>query len=415
MMDCPKKITIITANYYPEDTAIGLYTTQFANYLKKEGYAVQVITGFPYYPQWKIKDSYSNRPSFFSETVDGIDIFRFKQFIPQNVTLISRILMMLSLFFGTIINLRKIKKTDLVLCIVPFTISIIPALFLSKIKKAKLWIHVQDFEFDLALESGIINKNNYAPSLLKKSIFSLETALLSAADLVSSISYTMLEKIKEKSSHSNPYFFPNWISAEKINPKTSFQHPLIDTTKFTLLYSGNIGEKQDWQLLQKLCVLVDKYDAIEIVIVGDGSYKKTLKDNLAAFNFVKFYNPVPYEELNDLLCSADAHFLFQKTTVLDTIMPSKILAMMASGKPSVISGHAISEVNTIISESNGGYYFTGINAANEVYSALLEIKNNTVTTDMGENARTYIIEKFSEKLILSNVALKIKSLINGNT
>ena len=413
-MDSPKKITIITANYYPEDTAIGLYTTQFANHLKNEGYAVQVITGFPYYPQWNIKDSYSNQPSFFSETVDGIEIFRFKQFIPQKVTLISRILMMLSLFFGTIINLRKIKKTDLVLCIVPFTISIIPALFLSKIKKAKLWIHVQDFEFDLALESGIINKNNYATSLLKKSIFSLETALFSAADIVSSISYTMLEKIKEKSSHDNPYFFPNWISAEKINPKTSSKHPLIDTTKFTLLYSGNIGEKQDWQLLQKLCVLIKKDDFIEIVIIGDGSFRKRLKENLAAFKFVKFYNPVPYEELNDLLCSANAHFLFQKSTVLDTIMPSKILAMMASGKPSVVSGHEISEVNTIITESNGGYYFTGNNAADEIYSSLLEIKNSTATTNMGENARIYIIEKFSEKLILSNVAFKIKSLINEN-
>ena len=412
-MDSPKKITIITANYYPEDTAIGLYTTQFAHYLKSEGYIVQIITGFPYYPQWKIKDSYLDGTTFFSETVDGITIFRFKQFTPQKVTFSSRILMMLSLFFGTLINLGKIKKTDLVICIVPFTISIIPAFFLSKMKKAKLWIHIQDFEFDLALESGIIKKINSTTSLLKKSIFSLETALFNAADLVSSISYTMLEKVKEKSNHANPYFFPNWISAEKINPKISSQHSLIDATKFTLLYSGNIGEKQDWQLLQKLCFLLKKEDLIEIVIVGDGSYINTLKENLAAFKFVKFYKPVPYQELNDLLCSADAHFLFQKTNVLDTIMPSKILAMMASGKPSVISGHAISEVNTIISESNGGYYFAGNNAAYEIYSALLKIKNKTFKTNMGENARTYITEKFSEKLILSNVALKIKSLIDS--
>jgi colanic acid biosynthesis glycosyl transferase WcaI len=281
-------------------------------------------------------------------------------------------------------------------------------------KKVKLWIHVQDFEFDLALESGIINKNNYATALLKKSIFRLETALFSAADLVSSISYTMLEKIKEKSSHTNPYFFPNWVSAEKINPKTSSQHSLIDADKCTLLYSGNIGEKQDWQLLKKLCELIKDDNSIEIVIVGDGSYRKTLKENLADFNFVKFYNPVPYEELNDLLCSADAHFLFQKATVLDTIMPSKILAMMASGKPSIISGNEISEVNTIINQSNGGYYFTGNNTEHDIYTAVLAIKNKTVETNFGKNARSYIIEKFSEKLILSNLATKIQSVLNEN-
>jgi hypothetical protein len=34
-----RHITIITANYYPEDTAIGLYTNQFSRFLveKKHG------------------------------------------------------------------------------------------------------------------------------------------------------------------------------------------------------------------------------------------------------------------------------------------------------------------------------------------------------------------------------------------
>ena len=322
--------------------------------------------------------------------------------------------MMLSLFFGTIINLKKIKKTDLIFCVVPFTISIIPALFLSKIKHAKLWIHVQDFEFNLALESGIIKNSNFVTLIFRKLAFRLETTLLNAATIVSSISYNMLEKIKEKSKHTDPYFFPNWVSAEKINPEISTKHSLIDPNKFTLLYSGNIGKKQDWKFLQKICALIKKEDNIEIVIVGDGSYKKKLKDNLNAFTFVKLYDPVPYNDLNDLLCSADAHFLFQKTDVLDTIMPSKILGMMASGKPSIISGNKISEINTIIKESNGGFYFSGNNAENKVYLTLLEIKNNTINNNLGVNARKYIIEKFSENSILSNAAKKIQSIISDS-
>ncbi|HIP33818.1 MAG TPA: colanic acid biosynthesis glycosyltransferase WcaI, partial [Bacteroidia bacterium] len=41
------KITIIGLNYYPEDTAIGLYTTQLAEYLSHNNFKVEVITGFP--------------------------------------------------------------------------------------------------------------------------------------------------------------------------------------------------------------------------------------------------------------------------------------------------------------------------------------------------------------------------------
>ena len=39
-----KKITIIGINYFPEDSAIGLYTTQKAEYLVENGFDVTVIT-----------------------------------------------------------------------------------------------------------------------------------------------------------------------------------------------------------------------------------------------------------------------------------------------------------------------------------------------------------------------------------
>ena len=155
-----KTITVITGNYFPEDTAIGLYTRQFSILLKDYGYQVKIITGFPNYPQWKIYDKYSNLPSYFTETIDGIEVFRYKQYVPEKVNLKGRIIMMLDLFYGTFTNLKKVKNTDLVICIVPFTISIFPALALSKLRKAKLWVHIQDFEFDLALDSGIIKKNS---------------------------------------------------------------------------------------------------------------------------------------------------------------------------------------------------------------------------------------------------------------
>lgn len=411
-MDQSKSITIITVNYYPEDSAIGLYTRQFAVYLMEKGYSVQVITGFPYYPQWKINENYLNKPTFYRETIDGISIYRFKQYLTEDITFYSRVLMMISHFFGTFCNLTKIKKTDLVFCIVPFTISIIPAWFLTKIKRAKLWIHIQDFEFDLAIQSGLVSKNNLWSTSVKNVCFALEKALFGSGDVVSSISQTMLDKIKIKSSQKNPYLFPNWVSHEKVNPQTSTTHSLINSNKFTFLYSGNIGEKQDWNVLFEVCKLIKTEDQIEVFIIGDGSYKTKLIQQLEAFDFIKIHDPVPYSQLNDLLCSADAHFLFQKTDLLDTMMPSKVLGMMASAKPSVISGNKISEVKKIITESKGGFYVSGKNLENKIYSSILEIKNNKNTSEMGLNARKYILDNFSEENILSNTEEKIKKLLS---
>jgi len=407
-----KTIVIITPFYYPEDTAIGLYTTQFSRFLATKGFKVKIITGFPNYPHWKIYPNYTEYPVYYSETINDIEIIRYKQYIPEKVTFKGRIFMMFSLFYGTFVNLRKIKNSEVVICIIPFTISILPALFLSKIKKSKLWIHIQDFEFDLALDSGIVKNNNGFFKIFKRILSFSERKLLNTADIVSSISYSMLNKIQIKSKHKEPFYFPNWVSAEKINPINYSHHSYINKNKFTLLYSGNIGEKQDWLLCKNLCGLIQKTDEVEIIIVGDGAYSNTLKNNLSKFDFVKFFPPVPYHELSDLLCSTNIHFLFQKQDVIDSIMPSKILGMMASKKPSIITGNKNSEVANIIDQSRGGFYFSG-NDAYPVYETILELKNNSkLSNEMGENARLFITDKFSEQKILTDFVAKINSVLS---
>ncbi|MNQ90710.1 putative glycosyl transferase [compost metagenome] len=177
-----------------------------------------------------------------------------------------------------------------------------------------------------------------------------------------------------------------------------------------MLYSGNIGEKQDWDFLNNLCCLINLEENIEIVIVGDGGFKNTLKEKLKSFPFVKYFDPVPYDELNNLLCSANLHFLFQKKEVINTIMPSKILGMMASKRPSIISGNENSEVLTIINQSGGGFYFSG-NDVNPVYKTILKLKNNSnLSENIGQKARNYVLNTYSEDQIMEDFGNKINSV-----
>ncbi len=73
-----------------------------------------------------------------------------------------------------------------------------------------------------------------------------------------------------------------------------------------------------------------------------------------------YYPPVPYNELSDLLCSTDIHLLFQKPNLLDTVMPSKVLGMMASAKPSIIIGHKDSEINSTFKTTDAGSFFRSL-------------------------------------------------------
>ena len=409
-MSSKKTITLFTGNYAPEDTAIGLYTSQFAVFLSNKGYDVSVITGFPYYPKWQIAEEYQNKSTYFNEIINGITVLRYKQFIPKNVSFVGRIKLMLSLLWGNYINSKKIKQTDLVICIVPFTLSVLTAYLLARKSKAKLWVHVQDFEFDLAFQSGVLH-SSFLGKVIKKSVFSFEKYLLKKADILSTISFNMIEKSKQKTAFNTIYYFPNWISSKNINPNIAKQHPFINKDKFTLLYAGNIGEKQDWKLCENVCEKLNAED-VEIVIVGNGAYVEKLKAKLLKFNCIRFYEPIPYSDLSDLLCSADLHFLFQKTDVLDTVMPSKILGMMASGKPSIITGNKDSEVSRIFTTNQIDGYFH----RNEIEPILNYIKkqqnNKTALLNYDEKAKNYVLDNFSEENILKNFEAKIKEVLD---
>lgn len=407
-----KKVIIITSNFYPEDTAIGLYTTQFAEFLKTENYEITVLTGFPYYPKWEISPEYRDTGLFYTENKNGIKIIRFKQYVPSKVTFLGRILMILSFNFGLFINFFKLKKADLIISIVPFTTNCFFGKIYSFFYKAKFWIHIQDFEFDLLIDSGIGAKNSFLKKMLFKILLRIEKSLLNSADVVSSISNSMVKKVNEKSNSKDVYYFPNWVSLENINPHQSVDHSYFDKNKFNLLYSGNIGEKQDWDFFVEFCKQIKSHDNIEITIVGNGGYYKTLKERVNEFEFVKFKDVVPYSDLSNLLCSADCHFLFQKNDVVDSVMPSKLLGMMASAKPSIVTGNINSEVNAILKKSNGGYYIHS-NDAVEVYNNIITLKKNLEMSNiMGLKAREFVKNNFSDKSVLNSFLSKVNQVID---
>ncbi len=403
-----KNITIIGINFYPEDTSTSLYTTGLAEFLNENGYNVSVITGFPYYPQWEIREDYRDKPDYLVEDFKGIKIFRYRQFTPKNPSFLKRVKHIVSFTYGSLKNIKKIKESDLIIAIVPFTSDIWLAHKLAGKTKAKVWVHIQDFEFDAAFESGII-KNKIIKKTMSGILNFVERRLLNKADIVSTISFSMIEKAKKKTK-SELFYFPNWIEDDFINPENTGWHRYLEKGKFNILYSGNIGAKQDWDRFLEFVDFFEKKEEINIVVVGDGAKKDWLVSKIKNKKNVKYFPPVPYEELPDLLCSADLHILFQKESVIDTVMPSKLLGMMASAKPSLIVGNSKSEVAKIIKESRGGEFLEHPEME-EIENFLNKlISNRKLLKDYGKNAREYIVKNFSKEKVLSRVLKEIHSL-----
>jgi colanic acid biosynthesis glycosyl transferase WcaI len=399
-------ITIISNHYYPEDSGIGLYSAGMAEFLAKK-HKVKVIAGTPYYPQWKIYPEYQNHRVYSSEIINNVEIFRFKQYTPETPNFLGRIMQMIHFFLGSIVNVFKIKENDMVIVVMPFTISIVLGWFVKIIRGGKLWVHVQDFEFDAAYETGISNKKG----LFFKIIFRIERFILNRADFSSTISNGMLKKLTTKTK-TESCLFPNWIDHSIINPKISKPISVFDISKFNILYSGNIGAKQDWDLFIDFVEKCHGIQQIKIYLIGEGAKRKEVVERIKPYNNCKYLPPVRYEGLNDLLCNADLHLLFQKDSVLDTVMPSKILGMMASAKPSIVTGHKDSEVKHNFYNSRGGFYFHGDDKMNKIMETVKKIiENSNESISVGENARNFVIEKYSSEKVLSQFQQNIEKYL----
>ena len=79
----------------------------------------------------------------------------------------------------------------------------------------------------------------------------------------------MLGRLGEK-TNTDQFYLPNWIDEKSIDPEVSKQHSFFNRERINILYSGNIGDKQDWDSFIEFCTALDplKYD---IIVVGDGA------------------------------------------------------------------------------------------------------------------------------------------------
>lgn len=400
-----KTITFIGLNYAPEDTAIGLYSTQMVEALTNAGAHVNVVTAMPYYPQWEIQAPYDIASNYVVENNDQITVYRYKQYVPKAPTFLKRVIHILSFTYGSWSNLKKIKKADLVISIIPFTTSAYLGNGHARKHKAPHWIHIQDFEFDAALQSGVSGKGK---KVIFNQLFKNESSIFKKANTVSTISHLMIKKLKSK-TQAPTYYLPNWIDPKKFKTTSKEQHSYLQSHKFKLLYSGNVGDKQDWEYFSAFAKALPTQD-FEIIIVGAGSKMQWLKANLQLEN-IQYHDPVPYADLPKLLSSADAHFLFQKNDVIDTVMPSKLLGMMASGKPSLVLGNAASEVRNVLENSHGGAYFSDYNAQKAADLIQQWRKNPQLCEEIGAQAKSYVLQHFSRTQILNQWIDKLDTLI----
>lgn len=351
MKGYPMRILIYSANFAPEPTGIGKYSGDMACWLADRGHEVRVVAAPPYYPMWKMDKKYL-WPPYRREQWRGVDVWRAPLWVPKAPGGLSRVLHLLSFAITSFpIMLRQIFwQPDVVMAVAPAFVCAPTAWLTARLSHAHAWLHLQDFEVDVAFQMNLLKGK-----LLQRVVLRMERAILRSFDSVSTISSRMVERLLGKGvSPDQTCYFPNWVDLSRFDPSVSlgrFRAEMgIAAEAVVVLFSGSLGGKQGLMVIPAAARLLASRDDIMFVICGDGVMKSQLEKATADLPNVRLLPLQPLERLGELLGMADIHVLPQNPDAADLVLPSKLSGMLASGRPVIATCRPGTEISEVVSQ-----------------------------------------------------------------
>lgn len=397
------KLILYGINYKPEFTGVGKYSGELAEWLSKNGFDVHVITTHPYYPDWKVGDGYSAW-LYKKENINGVEVFRAPIFVPTNPTVITRLLHLVSYSISSlpIVIIQIFWKPDIVLYIQPTLFASLGALILAKLSGAKKIMHIQDYEIDAMFGLGMM-KQGVLSNLVKQ----CESWLMKRFDVVSTISYSMIDNAKKKGvPDSRLLFFPNWADTELINPAVDYsdlkaEWGFSENDKI-ILYAGNMGKKQGLELVLDAAERLKDDTLLQFVMVGAGAHVDVLRAEAATrgVSNIHFKPLLPWDRVPEMLAMADVHLVVQKCGVADVVLPSKLTNILAVGGHALVTAEKYTELG-MLEERFPGIY-KRIEPENS--ELLTETLRKLLARDLSKPnqiARDYAVEYLSVDKVLS--------------
>ncbi len=388
-----KRILIYTNHFYPEQFKIN----DVVDWLGSSNNEIRVVTCIPNYPSGKFYKNYSLPNSF----IDNNIIVNRLPLIPRgNGGSFMLLLNYLSYFFSCILFTLYlgifVKKYDVVLVhhTSPFLIALNPIIYrIFNKPKCFLW------DLDIwpeTLEAVNIIKSSHIIDLLRKIV--IFTYSFYDKILISSIG---LKSVIQARFKNDIEYFPNWADKEIEEISEDSKIDLnIPKDRFVIMYTGNIGQSQNFDLLIETIKYFNPTKNVFWVFVGDGRFKNNFIKKLTTERLQQncmFTGYVDSKKIPAYSKYADAMYLsLSDNVIFNNTLPAKLQTYLALSKPivAVLKGEGekiILESNSGIVESNNDYLSLSIKIDNLIKLPKKELNQ------LGINGRKYYDKIFSIK------------------
>jgi colanic acid biosynthesis glycosyl transferase WcaI len=309
----------------------------------------------------------------------------------------------MSMGIAMVLNSVGVPTPDVVICGSPPLETAFVGIVLGRIWHRPFLILAQDMPVQAGLAVGMLK-----PGRLTRLALAFEGSLYRRAARVVTISDRFSSSLSDLGVRTSAItHIPNWVQSDAIRPQRSSPSMRAQLGAhdgdFLLLHAGNMGQKQALEHVVDTAGLLSDVSRVRIAMVGDGPQVPQLESAIARRHLarIRLLPLRPAEDVPAMLAAADALLVSQRATVIDSVLPSKTLSYMASGRPIIAAVNPLSATADLILAAD-----CGVVVEPEDSQALADgidqlQRNPEMCRRMGNNGRRHAAERFSKGKVMS--------------
>ena len=396
------RIVIVSQYFRPERVSIPV---TLADELSRRGHHVEVVTGWPNYPEGKLFPNYRQRLRH-KELQGDVTVHRVPLIVSHSTSAVGRLLNYASFALTSAAKFSVGRRADVVyVYATQMTASVGPSLW-RRLFGTPYVLHVQDLWPESIVGSGMVDGR------ASKTIGAALTPWLSStyrrAAHVIAIAPTMLGMLRSRGAAAEASSAVlNWSPRDVVDDSAVFaEDPARTGTEMTtFVYAGNLGELQDLPVLIDAFASCSDLADIKLLIAGAGVLEPELREQAARYSGarIEFLGRIDASGMQVLNARSDYQFVTLKgLDVFRGTIPSKLQNSLSAGVPVITTVHG--DVSDLVERERVGF-----TARPSDPTALADaIRRAAATTRaervaMADRARRFYEENMSESAGVSAV------------
>ena len=412
-----KRVLIHSIVFSPDGVSTAYLYNDLALGFQKRGYEVCVLTTTPHFNL--IEGALNKQPLqkrflglFYQSDFNGIKVFHIP--LKKHRSTLFRMLSFIywhkmSFFVGLFL-----KRPDVILTPSPPLTSGLLAILLAKLKGAKTIYNVQEIYPDLLINLGHL-KNTFLINFLKR----LERFVYNSSNAVTTIDKQFCNIIKPRiKQESSLHIIPNFVDTDLYVTESSTKLPteFLSEPGFTnMLYAGNIGLAQEWDLVLNLAKEI-RDEFITIWIIGEGVRKEYLKSQIEKHQLSNI-KLLPYQDrkyMPAINLFADFHFIAMDKSMENEGFPSKVYSIMASGRPMVIVSSESTPIFSFLNVTDTSLLVTDHSLSGFKDAVLKLALDKELRISLGANGRKIIDQDYTKEKVINQYVTLFEKIVSKN-